>query len=316
MSEIDEILGTSNYTNDYSSTKSKGKYTTNKDYKSNASSNKSKSNWKESKNKWKEQQNQIRQEIYDTMDRMAKIVGNDSQKFQKYLDIQSRFSKYSVGNCLVILEKAPNTTRIKDESSWNEIGVELIKNPKSIKILEPNKANGKIYYNPKEVYDITQTNAPKESMIKEYNTRKLLEATLKDCEVPRVSVDKLPNGTLGSEFSKDENVLYVCKGMNKELLFQTLFQEIGNIEMRQEENSDIKSFRSYCISYMLCQKYGIDVSNFDFTKLPEEITSKNDAKGIRGELNIIRSNFENIDTRIYNYFEMNSKEKNKKDPER
>ena len=67
----------------------------------------------------------------------------------------------------------------------------------------------------KKFYDITQTNAPKESMIKEYNTRKLLEATLKDCEVPRVSVDKLPNGTLGSEFSKDEKC-FVCLQRNEQ----------------------------------------------------------------------------------------------------
>ena len=306
MNEIDEILGTTNY-NSNSSTNGKLKYTTNRQHKSNYSNN---------KNKWKEQQSKVRQEIYDTMDRMAIIVGNDTQKFQKYLDIQSRFSKYSVGNCLVILEKAPNATRIKDESSWNEIGVELVKNPRGIKILEPNKVDGRIYYNPKEVYDITQTNSPKENTKKEYNTRKLLEATLNDCEVPRSSVDKLPNGTLGAEYNKDENVLYVCKGMDKELLFQTLFQEIGNIEMKQEENSDIKSFRSYCISYMLCQKYGIDVSNFDFTNLPEEISSKSDAKEIRGELNIIRSNFENIDARIYHHLEINSKDKNKKEPER
>lgn len=315
MNEVDEILGNDKNTTDYSTNRNRGQYTNNRNY-SNSHSKNNRKNWQDKKNNWKEQQNQDRQAIYDTMDRMATVVGNDSQKFKQYLDIQSRFSKYSVGNCLVILEKAPNSTRIKDESSWNEVGVELIKNPRSIKILEPNKSNGKIYYNPKEVYDITQTNAPKEEKTKDYNIRKLLEATIQECDVPRKAVDKLPNGTIGAEYNKDENVLYVCKGMDKELLFQTLFQEIGNIEMQQEENSNIRSFRSYCISYMLCQKYGIDVSDFDFTKLPEEIVNQKDPKGIRGELNTIRSNFENIDTRIYHYFEVSNKEKNKTAPER
>lgn len=309
MSEVDEILGKSNnYSTNRNYSKKQGKY--------NHSQNRNTNSWKQKKNDWKEQQNQDRQEIYDTMDRMATIVGNDSQKFKQYLDIQSRFSKHSVGNCLVILEKAPNSTRIKDESSWNENGIELISNAKSIKILEPNRVNNKLYYNPKEVYDITQTNAPKEENSRNYNDRKLLEAIITDCDVPRKAVDKLPNGTVGSEYNKEENVLYVCKGMDKQLLFQTLFQEIGNIEMKDEGNSDIKSFRSYCISYMLCQKYGIDTSDFEFSDLPKEITNQREPKGVRGELNIIRSNFESIDSKICDYFEKSNKERNKTTPER
>lgn len=312
MNEVDEILGTDIKRESYPTNKNYNKKQRNSNYSQNRSSN----SWNQKKNNWKEQQNQDRLEIYKTMDRMAIIVGNDSQKFKQYLDIQSRFPKYSVGNCLVLLEKAPNSTRIKDESSWNENGIELISNSKGIKILEPNKVNNKIYYNPKVVYDISQTNAPKEENSRNYDDRKLLEAIIKDCDVPRKAVEKLPNGTLGAEYNREENVLYVCKGMEKELLFQTLFQEIGNIEMKDEENSDIKSFRSYCVSYMLCQKYGIDIENFDFSNLPKEITSQREAKGIREELNRIKSSFENINSRISNHFEKNNKEKNKAVPER
>ena len=308
MNEVDKILGVNNNSNTRNTN-----YSTNRNYNS---VNKQPNSWKEKKNNWKEQQNQDRQEIYNTMDKMAKVVGNDSQKFIQYLDIQSRFSKHSVGNCLVILDKAPDSTRIKDESSWNEIGIELLDNAKSIKILEPVNAGGKIYYNPKEVYDITQTNAPKEENKMEYGVRRLLEAIVNTCEVPRKAVDKLSNGELGSEYNKEENILYVCKGMDKQLLFQTMFQEIGNIEMKNDENSDIKSFRSYCISYMLCRKYGIDVSNFNFSNLPKEITEKKESKAIRGELNIIKRNFENIDSKLGQYFEMSNKEKKKTIPER
>jgi hypothetical protein len=108
----------------------------------------------------------------------------------------------------------------------------------------------------------------------------------------------------------------VCKGMDRELLFQTLSQEISNIEMKDEENSNIKSFRSYCTSYMICKKYGIDVSNFNFNNLPGEITNQKDGKGIRGELDKIRVNFENIKSRMSEYFENTNKEKKKSVPER
>ena len=299
MNEIDEILGTSTKTQNYS---------TNRRYNNNY----------QKKNSWKEQQAQDRQEVYDTMDRMALIVANDSKKFKEYLDVQSKFTKYSVGNCLVILEKAPNSTQIRNKESWEEKGFKLIQNPKEIKILEPCKSekSNRIFYNPKKVYDISQTNAPKQEQRIDYNVRDLLQAFLHECNVPRKAVDKLPNDTIGSEYNRGENILYVCKKMDKELLFQTLSQELANIEMKDEENSDIKSFKSYCISYMLCKKYGIDVSNYDFDNLPEEIANNNDPKDIRGAIDDIRVNFEKMDTRITDYFDMNSKEKKKTVPER
>lgn len=298
MSEIDEILGTNNKRNNYTTNITSNNYKSNK------------------QNNWKNQQNKDRQAIYEVMDRMAKIVGNDSNKFQQYLDIQSRFAKYSLGNCLVIQEKAPDSTQIKDKKSWNEKGVELKENPKGIKILEPLKSNNRIYYNPKVVYDISQTNSPTTENKINYDDRKLLEALLHNCEVPRKAVDELPNGTIGSEYNKDENTLYVCKGMDRELLFQTLCQEISNIEMKDEENSNIKSFKSYCVSYMICKRYGIDVSNYDFNNLPQEITDKSEPKEIRAEIDKVRSNFEKINSRMTDYFEMSNKEKSKSIPER
>ena len=169
------------------------------------------------------------------MDRMAMIVGNDGNKFKEYLDVQSRFSKYSVGNSLVILEKAPNSTHIKDKNAWLEKGIELNNSAKGIKILEPVKNKGATYYNPKVVYDISQTNAPKQDNVINYGDRVLLKALLHNCDVPREAVEKLPSGEIGAEYDKENNKLYVCKGMDRETLFQSLSQEMGNIELKDIE---------------------------------------------------------------------------------
>ena len=267
-------------------------------------------------NNWQEQQRKDRQDIYDTMDRVAMIVGNDGNKFKEYLDVQSRFSKYSVGNSLVILEKAPNSTHIKDKNAWLEKGIELNNSAKGIKILEPVKNKGATYYNPKVVYDISQTNAPKQDNVINYGDRVLLKALLHNCDVPREAVEKLPSGEIGAEYDKENNKLYVCKGMDRETLFQSLSQEMGNIELKDEEKSNMNYFISYCTSYMICKRYGIDVSNYVFKELPNEITNQKDGKGIRMELDKIRDNFEKVNTRMLDYFDMSSREKNKTVPER
>lgn len=295
MSDIDEILGNSSNNSNYK-------------YNNNRNNNQ--------KNNWKDEQNKIRQEIYDTMERMAVIVGNDGEKFKEYLNIQSAFVKYSVGNSLVILEKQPNATQIKDKASWNEKGIELNSGAKGINILEPKVSNNITYYNPKTVYDISETNSKEIKQTINYGDRLLLEALLHNCTVPRKAVEQLPNGTIGSEYDKDNNILYVCKNMDRETLFQTLSQEMGNIELLNEEDSNMKNFISYCTSYMICKKYGIDVSNFNFDNLPQEISSQEDGKGIRKELEKIRSTFEKVNSRMLDYFDMKNKDKNKSIPER
>lgn len=295
MSDIDEILGNSSNNSNYK-------------YNNNRNNNQ--------KNNWKDEQNKIRQEIYNTMERMAVIVGNDGEKFKEYLNIQSAFVKYSVGNSLVILEKQPNATQIKDKASWNEKGIELNSGAKGINILEPKVSNNITYYNPKTVYEISETNSKEIKQTIKYGDRLLLEALLHNCTVPRKAVEQLPNGTIGSEYDKDNNILYVCKGMDRETLFQTLSQEMGNIELLNEEESNMKNFISYCVSYMICKKYGIDVSNFNFENLPNELTMQEDGKGIRKELERIRSTFEKVNSRMLDYFDMNNKDKNKSIPER
>ena len=296
VDEVDEILG------------ARGDNKSSKNYNTQYNTKK--------QNNWKEQQNKDRQDIYDTMNRMAIIVGNDGEKFKEYLDIQSRFTKYSVGNILVILEKAPDSTQIKDKRSWLEKGIELKENPKGIKILEPSKSNGRTYYNPKVVFDISQTNATKQETTINYGDRVLLKALFHNCDVPREAVEKLPNGEIGAEYDKEKNILYVCKGMDRETLFQTLSQEIANIELKDNADNDMKNFISYCTSYMICKKYGIDASNYDFKDLPSEITSKKEGKEIRLQLDKIRIVFERVNKRMLDYFDMSSKEKSKVAPER
>ena len=263
------------------------------------------------KDNWKDRQKQDRQDIYDCMDRMANVIINDPQKFKEYLDIQSKFPKHSVGNCCVILEKAPYATQIKDKKSWEEKQVTLVENPKSIKILEPTNKDGKIYYNPKEVFDISQTNAEKPQEL-EYGTRKLLDAVTKDCTAEQRAVDELDDGGKGVKYNENENILYVCKGLTKKALFQGLFQEIAKMDMKDKSHQE---FRSYCISYMLCQRYGIDTSDFSFNGVSQEITGEK-PKDIRHELEFSRNIFEKMNTRIAEYFEVGGKEKNKVAPER
>lgn len=265
-------------------------------------------------NNWKEQ-NRKRNEAYKKIDDMSFKLSKDGNLFTQYLNILSRFEKYSVGNCMLILETEPNAMQIKEKQDWIDRGYELIQDTKSITILEPNKANGKVYYNPKEEYDISQTNAPIPEE-REYTDKDILLALFKDCKAKREVVDVLPNGEKGAEYVENENKLYMCRGLKSDYLLKTVIQEIARMEMQGVENGEMKEFKTYCISYMICKKYGLETSQFDFSNLPNDLSSKEKGKDIRVELDDIRTNFTTINSKIVSYFEQEAKSRKNKEQER
>ena len=56
---------------------------------------------------------------------MSLKVVKDGELFKEYLDVQSKFIKYSVSNCLIILNKNKNAIKIKDKKSWEEKGIKV-----------------------------------------------------------------------------------------------------------------------------------------------------------------------------------------------
>lgn len=83
----------------------------------------------------KEEKNQI----YQLIDEAAEKIITNGDEFKKYLDIQSKFDGYSVGNALLVKEQMPEATELKDYESWKKRGEYLVKKPKAVKILEPRR---------------------------------------------------------------------------------------------------------------------------------------------------------------------------------
>jgi hypothetical protein len=165
------------------------------------------------KNAWKEKKAQQRNEAYELIDKTSTDIVQDSNKFKSYIDIQSRFDKYSVGNALLIFAQKPNATIIKDFENWKkEIGdnFKINSKEKGIIILEPGeiytKADGSQAqsFNTKSVFDITQTNVKDTPKTNNYDETILLKALLKDSPVAMKVVDSLDNGKIADWNKADD----------------------------------------------------------------------------------------------------------------
>jgi hypothetical protein len=79
-------------------------------------------------------------------DRLAEAVGLlergvgevlDGEGFRRYLALAGRFHRYSARNCLLILAQRPNASRVAGYRAWQQMGRQVRKGERGIRILAP-----------------------------------------------------------------------------------------------------------------------------------------------------------------------------------
>ena len=91
----------------------------------------------------------------------------DDASFRAYLDMQSRFHKYSYGNTLLIMQQRPDATRVAGFHTWKKLERSVMKGEKGMQILVPIFAAGMkkeeqeqitpVAFTVGHVWDISQT---------------------------------------------------------------------------------------------------------------------------------------------------------------
>ena len=272
------------------------------------------------KEEWAKKKQEEKANAYELIDKTASEIVTDSKTFTQYLNTQAKFNKYSVGNALLITAQMPNATQIRDYDSWKESGAYINKKAKGITILEPGDSYTRedgttsVSFNPKKVFDITQTNAKQKEQRNNYDDELIVKAFLHESPVDFKVVDDLANGK-GAEWNKEDNVLYIRKGLGAPTIFHSISKEYAKIGLQTTGNQELDNFKSNCASYLICKKYNIDVSSFNFDNLPQALKNM-DASEIRNTLGDIRGAMEDINSRMSNCFESMSKTQKNKEYER
>ena len=258
-------------------------------------------------NAWAEKKQAERKSVYKLADKTAQEVTADGGKFRSYLDVQARFGRYSATNALLIYAQMPLATQLRDFDGWKNLGVSIKKQQKGISILEPGKEYARddgsvgVSYDVKKVFDVSQTTSrTKVQQPVQTDERTLLRALIHNPPVPIQTVDELPDGR-GALYDHAQQVIFVRRGMDAPSIFRSVSLELAHAEMGAGSDSydrDSAAFPAFCASYLLCRKNGIDVSNYRFDTLPEDLRA-GDAQSIRAALSEIRDTAEKISTRMY-----------------
>lgn len=263
------------------------------------------------KEAWGKMKQEERQEVYSWADATAQQVASDPGKFQEYLDVQSCFDRYSATNALLIMYQMPNATRVMDFDSWKERGATIKKHSEGICILEPGGAYERddnsigTSWNVKKVFDISQTTVrAKRNDAPKVDDRLLLKALINHPPVPIQMVDELPGNSVAT-YDHEQQVIFVRRNMAAPDLFRFVSVALARAEIAAASKTydpDRAAFTSYCASYILGKKYGMDVTGYNFTKAPAEF-GEMDARGIRAVLSEIRDAAYEISARMYRVLE-------------
>lgn len=257
------------------------------------------------KEDWAAKKQIEREQTYNMMNEMTEKVASDAQAFKQYLDIQSRFDRFSVGNVMLITAQMPEATRLGDYEYWAEQGEYVKKGSEAISILEPGNeytredGTSAISMNVKKVFDISQTGAE----VRDYktsDTRKLLKALVKSSPVPVEIGDKLMEGT-NAKYSSKVKKIFVRQGMEGDEIFRALAQEIAHADRDMNTKDNYvraeNELGCYCTAYMICNRYGVDTKPFNFDKAPEMFDGKEN-KDVRSALGDMRESMSRISEEI------------------
>ena len=258
---------------------------------------------------WQVKEEKQRKEAYATLDKIFGEFSEGAGSMEAYLDVQSRFPFHSARNALLIGEQCPDAVRVGGYKEWHSQGIEILEDEKRLPIiiLEPGKAyrreDGSVGQNfyAKEVYDISQTTARDQAQPQvSYDDRLLLKGLIASSPVPIRAVEELPQGR-GAMFSAEQNAILVKKGMDAPDIFRCVSLEAANVQLAKNHEGysrEAEGYKAYAVSYMLCQRYGVDVKGYDISRLDGVLQGQDPREEVPAALTDMRDTFKEMNGRM------------------
>ena len=264
-----------------------------------------------SKEDWIKQRNENRVLAYEMLESATEEL-NNPDTVMAYLDIQSKFDRYSVSNALLVAYQYPEATRLCDSKTWQKNHAFINKGETGIIILEPGKEytrdDGKTItpYNAKKVFDISQTNArPRQQNTRTPDARLVIKGMLKTSPVKYEIKNELPEG-VNAIYQPESKMIFIRQGLDGEEIVRALSKEIAYARLDKigfdREKID---FAAQAISYITTSRTGF--SPEPITALNEKFSSL-EAKEKRAVLSQVRDHANTISNTIKKTLEPKNKE--------
>ncbi len=260
----------------------------------------------EGKKNFAERMAEKKNQCYAMIDDACLNSVSSVDNLRQFLNVQSRFDKYSLNNALLIFAQKPDAVKVKDFDAWKKDDISIKKGAKSFMILEPSPykgTDGKMHrgYNAKNVFDISDVEAPEDAIPqpKSYEQKQLVAALVHDAPVP-VRKAEHSIGENDAIYDAKNKVVYFKAGLEFDTIFPAIAKALAHAEMAKDvENYRIgeHEFAARCSAYVLSQRYGVDTRTVDVYGIPKNIETM-EAEDVKNVLGDVHSNVKSITARM------------------
>lgn len=270
---------------------------------------------------WAKEKNRQREWAYKTQDEMAEKITIDSEKYKNYLNVQSQFPNYSVGNALLVTVQKPDAKQLREADSWKRDKVYFKKNPQRIIILEPTNTyiredgTEAQSFDSKIVYDISDMQMKRQLNTVPYTQESILKGILSMSPVQVEVVEHTSNPNKQVNYNANKRTIEVSSESEVKDTIRGLVTEIASIQMLSVENTELDNFRNKSVAYMISKKYGMALNEYDFSKIPQELQQMS-PKEVKSELGKIAECYAILTDGIDRTLDIQPKVKNHREYER
>lgn len=214
------------------------------------------------------------QQLADETDTVKK-----SEVFKNYLDTMAKFWEYSYHNQLLIHFAMPSATRVAGFKTWQELGRQVKKGSKSIRILAPFKSKEEdeeiVGFFPVCVFDISQTDGeelPELSIKLTGDDQTRLLGFLEDfCTARNIKLEYQDLGVNGVYGYSKDGAIVVSSNDSVNMKVNTLVHEIAHELLHRHSKSDKKQkeIQAESVAYVVCKHFGLTTKSFTYLALHE-----------------------------------------------
>lgn len=202
-----------------------------------------------------------------------------TEGFKKYLEVASKFRRYSFGNLMLIYCQRPDATRVAGFNTWKSLGRSVKKGEKSIKILAPipfkmnrEKDDGSVveqnglYFRAVSVFDISQTEGKDVPSFSEHEgllgddklgLYEKLKAIMNEKGIV-VEEKKIPGGALGVSYGGRVEIDpdLAPKGKVTTLIHEFAHELLKHSSENKDLTREVKECQAESVTYVVTSYFG------------------------------------------------------------
>lgn len=212
-----------------------------------------------------------REKVWARVDAQAQAVFRDDASMKGFLDFMARCTPQSTRNLLILYEQNPEITHPRTFAMWAEAG-RSVRNGESgytffaeSKYQREDGTTGR-GYDIVKAFDISQTRGPQVYPAQPHRPDEVIAAMIEHSPVPLALSDQLPNG-VQAQYVPAQQTIYVRNGMDETATLCAIAREqahasydVPGAGYRRQSYAA----QSYCVAYVVAQKFGLDTSGFKF----------------------------------------------------